>query len=184
MRTRRWPLSEIEAKAQSRPEGYVEALRSCAHEQSSGWMEFDLDSPCWQRLKDRYAKGGAAARERREKRRQAQVESDRLAWEKAAGRIARGVIGLTRAAVATTTGVGATKRDVIEHRLAVCDGCDHRRGQRCGRLLDSGKTCGCYIPAKVKVARAKCPLGKWDKPIEGDGNVGDVSGERTVTRPR
>lgn len=44
-----------------------------------------------------------------------------------------------------------------EHdRLTLCKVCPHLRKQTntCGK-------CGCYVPAKVKSPKAKCPINKW-----------------------
>ena len=46
--------------------------------------------------------------------------------------------------------------DLARLRLDICRRCpmyDHRL-LRC-------KKCGCFMPAKVQIKNAKCPLGKW-----------------------
>jgi len=42
---------------------------------------------------------------------------------------------------------------VKAERLAICDVCEHRKGDRCG-------LCGCYLPLKTKMNNVVCP----DKP--------------------
>lgn len=39
-------------------------------------------------------------------------------------------------------------------RLAVCDSCEQRIGDRCG-------CCGCHLTLKATARAFKCPLGKW-----------------------
>ena len=40
-------------------------------------------------------------------------------------------------------------------RLAECDACPNVRSDwRCSQ-------CGCYLPAKVKLATESCPVGRW-----------------------
>ncbi len=41
-----------------------------------------------------------------------------------------------------------------EHRLAICDGCDHRRSNRCMK-------CGCRLSLKAQGRAFQCPEGKW-----------------------
>ena len=42
-----------------------------------------------------------------------------------------------------------------ESRYAICSECDRLKPTKfCG-------CCGCYMPAKTKIASASCPLGKW-----------------------
>ena len=44
---------------------------------------------------------------------------------------------------------------IKEERMNICKTCEHFTGlQRC-------KKCGCFMPAKVLLARTKCPLDKW-----------------------
>ena len=33
--------------------------------------------------------------------------------------------------------------------------------RKCGRLFGSGKTCGCWLSKKPRIAGEKCPAGKW-----------------------
>jgi len=39
-------------------------------------------------------------------------------------------------------------------RGAVCAECEFRKGDRCG-------ACGCFIIAKVRAPRVRCPKSKW-----------------------
>jgi hypothetical protein len=41
-------------------------------------------------------------------------------------------------------------------RLQICMQCD-----RFQKLLHRCKECGCIMPAKAKITKATCPLGKW-----------------------
>lgn len=44
---------------------------------------------------------------------------------------------------------------VRARRLAECDACPNVRSDwRCSQ-------CGCYLPAKVKLATESCPVGRW-----------------------
>lgn len=48
-----------------------------------------------------------------------------------------------------------------EERLAICKKCPSYR-----KFVKQCKECGCIMPAKVKLAEAFCPLGKWQA-VEG-----------------
>jgi hypothetical protein len=39
-------------------------------------------------------------------------------------------------------------------RLNICNGCDRLHARICGE-------CKCFMPMKVKLAHAECPIGKW-----------------------
>lgn len=41
-----------------------------------------------------------------------------------------------------------------QSRLEICDGCDHRRSNRCMK-------CGCRLSLKAQGRAFKCPAGKW-----------------------
>jgi hypothetical protein len=63
-------------------------------------------------------------------------------------KMARGVVQTAAAAV-----VGGLIDP--EPRLAICRQCEHLLDQnRCG-------LCGCWMPAKAKVANISCPDGRW-----------------------
>jgi hypothetical protein len=47
-------------------------------------------------------------------------------------------------------------------RLAICEGCPQLRKKTDRHGLKSTcKECNCFMPEKVKLASAVCPLGKW-----------------------
>jgi hypothetical protein len=50
------------------------------------------------------------------------------------------------------------RRDMAEQRYTQCLDCPHFR-----RKIDQCSKCGCYMPAKVWLAWAECPEGKWGK---------------------
>ena len=56
-------------------------------------------------------------------------------------------------------------------RYNTCEGCEHfvSSTKSCGTLVTEAFTdsplCGCYMPAKVKLKVASCPLGKWEATI-------------------
>lgn len=41
-------------------------------------------------------------------------------------------------------------------RLDTCLGCEHLI-----QLTSQCKKCGCFMPGKVKLTEAKCPIGNW-----------------------
>lgn len=47
----------------------------------------------------------------------------------------------------------ASKQQAIE-RLNICNECPSLKLKMC-------EHCGCFMPAKTKLAAASCPLGKW-----------------------
>ena len=45
----------------------------------------------------------------------------------------------------------------IRHdRLSICNLCEHRI-----ESVNVCSKCGCFLPAKTKLAMSKCPIGKW-----------------------
>ena len=48
--------------------------------------------------------------------------------------------------------------EVIERRMAECQGCEHfiKGTSQC-------KKCGCFMKVKSRIATASCPIGKWGK---------------------
>lgn len=46
--------------------------------------------------------------------------------------------------------------EVSDERINICNNCDNYN-----QPVGICKKCGCFMPAKSKLARAKCPLGKW-----------------------
>jgi hypothetical protein len=62
----------------------------------------------------------------------------------------RGAVGLVKAA----TGIDRAPDDVVTERWSSCLACDdHDRGV-C-------KRCGCFTPAKIRVASSMCPAERW-----------------------
>jgi hypothetical protein len=45
---------------------------------------------------------------------------------------------------------------VSEERLNICLGCEHLY-----KPTKTCKKCGCFMEAKTKLFRSKCPIGKW-----------------------
>lgn len=88
-------------------------------------------------------------------------------------RLASAAVGVGKVAL----GLDKAGEAVEAARMAVCAGCEHLtpclmdQASCCGRLMDvlrpTKPTCGCIVergghPAgKLKMASAKCPLGKW-----------------------
>lgn len=50
------------------------------------------------------------------------------------------------------------KTEKAAKRYNVCASCD-----QFNLVLKSCKQCGCFMPAKVLLKNAKCPLNKWDE---------------------
>ena len=51
-------------------------------------------------------------------------------------------------------GLKTVDKEQYEARLAVCNECEERRGDRCLK-------CGCRLSLKAKGRAFACPLGKW-----------------------
>lgn len=49
---------------------------------------------------------------------------------------------------------------IKEERLNICKACEFFT------LLQQCKKCGCFMPAKTLLARAKCPIDKWTQHTE------------------
>lgn len=49
-----------------------------------------------------------------------------------------------------------TSEDESQSRLDMCNGCDSLI-----KLTKQCKECGCFMPLKVKLKNARCPLSKW-----------------------
>jgi hypothetical protein len=45
-------------------------------------------------------------------------------------------------------------KEVVDHRLAYCDPCEHNKLGIC-------KKCGCFIQGKTRIANQRCPLSYW-----------------------
>jgi hypothetical protein len=46
--------------------------------------------------------------------------------------------------------------DTAQSRYGVCRGCEYFKKE-----LKICNRCGCFMPLKVTIARAKCPVNKW-----------------------
>jgi len=64
--------------------------------------------------------------------------------------IIKGAVGLAKSEL----GIGAASKKEIDDRRAICIGCDKQ-------VLGVCSECGCYCAAKVKIAKERCPIGKW-----------------------
>ena len=42
-------------------------------------------------------------------------------------------------------------------RAAICNSCEHLN-----KTLSICKKCGCFMPAKVRLKWARCPINKWE----------------------
>lgn len=70
-------------------------------------------------------------------------------------------------AVHVATGMEEASAEIVEARLAVCQGCENRipRGEgpreqwRCADMDEKG--CGCWLVAKAGRKTSECPRGKW-----------------------
>lgn len=52
--------------------------------------------------------------------------------------------------------VGRVTAELAEERIAFCEECPrYRKG------VNLCRECGCFMPAKVKLPNASCPIGKW-----------------------
>lgn len=47
-------------------------------------------------------------------------------------------------------------KKVYDNRLSICKSCPNFR-----KLTKQCKICKCIMPAKAKLADARCPIGKW-----------------------
>lgn len=65
---------------------------------------------------------------------------------------------LSRTITQTAEAILATEQEQ-EERLAICRSCDKLK------RMDFCSMCGCFMPAKTKLANQSCPLKKWI-PIE------------------
>lgn len=48
-------------------------------------------------------------------------------------------------------------RSSVAFRIETCKNCDRLNS------LNFCRECGCFMPAKVRIKSAACPIGKWDK---------------------
>ncbi len=56
-------------------------------------------------------------------------------------------------------GLKTVSREEYEARLAICEDCDQRRGNRCVK-------CGCHLTVKARGRAFLCPLRKWPENSE------------------
>lgn len=82
------------------------------------------------------------------------------------GTIVNGAVGLARAGIAATTGIGATPLPEYKARLRTCWYCDKSQPLTVAGVQILGKKeqcgeCGCIITAKASIATERCPLGRW-----------------------
>jgi hypothetical protein len=52
--------------------------------------------------------------------------------------------------------------EIEEERYQICLGCEHYDEETQGC-----KECECYVPMKVKQCYDYCPIGNWDRDLEG-----------------
>jgi hypothetical protein len=72
------------------------------------------------------------------------------------GYMARGLVKSVVSEVrAIASGIPRVESSIVQHRLAICEGCEYYHGGRCA------KECGCVMPIKNRFRTAKCPIGKW-----------------------
>lgn len=57
-----------------------------------------------------------------------------------------------------------TADEAIYERISICASCDANMFGICAK-------CGCIIQAKIRIANASCPLGKWSASTTGTGSV-------------
>jgi len=46
--------------------------------------------------------------------------------------------------------------NIRDDRLNICNSCEHSM-----KSINVCSKCGCFLPAKTKLARSGCPIGKW-----------------------
>jgi len=81
-----------------------------------------------------------------------------MACGECAKKLARGVVGLTKAAL----NINVAPDDVIEQRRATCRACEFASPCTSNPLRFCTCTaCGCVLKAKTKIASESCPKGKW-----------------------
>jgi len=73
------------------------------------------------------------------------------------GKVLRGAIGLTKAAV----GADYAPRDVIVKRRTACRTCDQRTGAGPIQWLHRCRLCDCFILPKTTQMGEVCGLAKW-----------------------
>ena len=51
-------------------------------------------------------------------------------------------------------------QSVIDKRLELCKGCEFFL------ITKQCSKCGCYMPGKVTLSNAECPIGKWSQDLD------------------
>lgn len=46
-------------------------------------------------------------------------------------------------------------KDILDSRRDLCNNCEHKK-------IDICMLCSCFLPAKHRLALARCPIGKWE----------------------
>lgn len=95
----------------------------------------------------------------------APAEERRVSLAEGMKRIGRGIKGLTKNALH----LDQAEKDLQTARLLICDNCPESvpidksvESRSCGKLLKSnGKTCGCILGQKTRIASERCPQEKW-----------------------
>lgn len=80
-------------------------------------------------------------------------------------RLGKGAIGLTKNALH----LDQAEKDMRIARLLICEKCPEStpiekavESRSCGKLMKSnGKTCGCGLDAKTRIASERCPQHRW-----------------------
>ena len=49
-----------------------------------------------------------------------------------------------------------------EDRMSICRGCEHYKDK-----TKTCKKCGCFMPAKTKLTKSKCPIGNGNAQVKG-----------------
>lgn len=75
------------------------------------------------------------------------------------------LLGVTGKAGITPSPVDADNQFSVAYRIDKCKGCAHLS------VLHVCKQCGCFMPAKVRMQSARCPIGMWE-------SVPDTSGSK------
>ena len=85
------------------------------------------------------------------------------------GNLVTGAVGVARATLAQTTGIGAADEATRKARLDICRACpestkniDPKYRKFNGlTTLSTCHQCGCLLREKVWIAAENCPAGKW-----------------------
>ena len=69
--------------------------------------------------------------------------------------------GFTSLAVEKATGIEVMKSKNFHSRIRICQKCDRKDPAKWAKKSLWCLECGCYVPAKARVEKEVCPLGKW-----------------------